>query len=241
MSTFRPHTVACPACARPMDVHLLEGMHITRIPDVRAAILDGTFHVFGCPGCGHRFVVEVPAIYTDFPSWQYVAVDVGRPPELGPVKAKHRRVFDECFTLGPPAAQELALSMRTRLVFGYPALREKLLLWDAGLDDRVVEGLKGDLLRREGLGPGAEEIRVVAVLDGGHLVCARLEAAPPGAPGEADVYTRAVQRVLDFVTFPAEAYQRALLRRGELVGSWPWLADEWLVDIAVGAPARAAG
>lgn len=237
MSTFRPRTLPCPACARPMEVHLLEGMHISRIPQVRAAILDGSLHVFSCSGCAHRFVVEVPAIYTDFPNGQYVAVEVGAPADLAPVRGKHRRVFDECFTLGPPPAQDLAVALRTRLVFGYSALREKLLVWDAGLDDRVVESAKGDWFEAEGVDPAREHLRVVSVLDGGHLLCLRLEAPPPGAPGETETFVRSAPRALDFVTLPAASYQRALLRRAERLAERPWLTDDWLVDISVGRPA----
>lgn len=234
MSTFRPHAVACPSCAHSVEVHLLEGMHITRIPDVRAAILAGRFHTFTCPACGDSFVIEVPAIYTDFPAGQYVAVEVGEPVDLAPSVGRHQRVFDECFTLGPPAAQELALTMRTRLVYGYPALREKLLVWDAGLDDRVVESLKGSWFEREGIAPASERLRVVAVLDGGHLLCARLEPSVRGSPGAGEVRVVDLPRIRGFHTLLAQDYQRHQLRRAETAERWPHLGGAWLVDVSLG-------
>ena len=50
----------------------------------------------------------------------------------------------------PAAAAALAVGLRVRLVFGLVALREKLLAWDAGLDDVDLELLKLAAMRAVG-------------------------------------------------------------------------------------------
>lgn len=208
MSTFHPRTVPCPSCDTPFEVHLLEGLHITRLPAQRQAILDGTFHVFRCPSCGDPTVVEAPAIYTDFDRHHYVAVEVEG--DWREARRRHQKAFDDAFTLGPPMAEELGRSMTCRLVFGYRALREKLLCFDHGVDDRVLEALKA---------PRGGGWRLREVLAGRHLLCDR--RGPSGA--------------VEWHTFTADTYADALERRADAVAPYPWLAEPWFVDTAAGA------
>lgn len=210
MSTFRPRTVDCPACGLPFEVHVLEGLHITRLPAQRRAILDGTFHTFRCPACEAPSVVEVPAIYTDFERQHYLAVEVEG--DWRQARKRHQRVFDESFTLGPPPAQELGRSLRCRLVYGYRALREKLLCFDHGLDDAVLEALKARWA------PG---FRLREVLAGRHLLCDAHR--PDGA---------------DWHTFTADEYATALEDRAATLAPYPWLSQSWFVDEMAGDGAR---
>lgn len=51
----------------------------------------------------------------------------------------------------PIVQQEMAPRMKQRVIFGLAALREKIVCFDAGVDDRLVEALKLQLLRDLGL------------------------------------------------------------------------------------------
>ncbi len=157
MSTFTPRTVRCP-CGTLRKADLADGLHISRLPDVRAQILDGTFHNVACPACGVISVVHTKTLYTDFERFHWVAV---APPWLVGDWAAWSDVvlseFDHNLRVAAsPLVQDLAERFVVRLVFGLDALAEKLRAWDAGLDDRVLEGLKFRLYqsRRERFGPG---------------------------------------------------------------------------------------
>ncbi|MDP2313997.1 MAG: CpXC domain-containing protein [Pseudomonadota bacterium] len=253
MSTWYPYRLACPACAAPGSIALLKGIHISRLPMVKADIREGRFQVYTCPECGHRTQVEAPSVYTDFPNGQFIAVEAPNPPDLPAARRRGREVFDACFTFGPDIAATLGASIRHRLVFGVAALREKVLAWDAGLDDRVVEALKLDLLAEEGFGRKDHILRLVAVLPGLHLLFARLRppvtadrvphpapeggALPPGVPRPAAGIGATVCRgaeVEGHVTVPALRYERALQRRAHLLREHLGLSDEWVVDVYVG-------
>lgn len=53
--------------------------------------------------------------------------------------------------------------MSPRVVFGWPALREKILARDLGLDEVVLECMKLALMRNQGIVPEAgQELRLVA-------------------------------------------------------------------------------
>lgn len=228
MSTFVRRRLTCTGCRRRFAAALLEGIHISRLPEVRSSILDGSFQHFACPHCKKPHHIQNSAVYTDFERGHYIAVE----PELAWGVAlqleHHQRVFTQNLLQGPPIAQELASRFRCRLVESHAALREKLLLWDAGFDDYVVEGLKLDAQQEKGLAPGAECWRVSAILPGDHLLLARLSRLSPdnGRP------EHAAQSLLGHETLLQARYLERLTRRVELLKQWPTLAESWLVDAA---------
>jgi hypothetical protein len=237
VSTFVHVEIECPHCGAPFEVPILKGMHITRIPEYRTAILDRTFQVFSCPACAGTTRVEASTVYTDFDRYHYVAVEESVAQDLGRAIAREQRRFDESFTLGPPIANELAARMAAscRLVVGIEALREKLVIWDAGLDDRVVEAVKGDRMLALGLEPTDELWRVSTVLDGGHLLFARLD--PPLLEGR-DPVLAPMPALRGHETVPSAEYDRreAELHQTARVLRFPWLNREWLVDLYFGHP-----
>jgi hypothetical protein len=221
MSTYADRELRCTGCGHVWTTPILTGIHSTRLPEVRAAILEGTFQVIACPGCGATARVEAVTVYTDFERGHYLAVEMPAPEDWRATRGAAVKVFDDAFLFGPPIAQEMVLHMRCRVVFGLRALREKLLIWDADLNDRVVESLKAAWLRDHGLGPRDETLRVVLIHQGGHMLLGRFtredRATSPDVP-------------IGYVTFPNAAYQAALSGYSRIAGELPWLADDWVVD-----------
>lgn len=179
MSTLSPGVVVCHRCQARFDAQLWTGLHATRAPEVREAVLDGTFHRFECRGCGELVFVEPTMLYTDFDRRQWVAVL----PEAG---IRHRtalaRLVEDGFhhnmeVACPPMVKAWAPSFVRRLVFGLPALRDKLLAWDAGLDDRVLELYKLQVLRDQGVIRPDTRLWLDAV-EPERLVFNRVEAQP---------------------------------------------------------------
>lgn len=232
MSTFYPHEIHCPGCGRGFTVDVVWGIHITRLPWARRQILDGTFQVFRCPGCDGQVTVEGPSVYTDFARHHYVAVETPASGSWQAAKLRHQTIFEDSFESGPEIAREMGRAFTRRLVYGLARLREKLLLWDAGLDDYVVEAVKGDMLARLGLGHRDGELVLAAILGGGHLMFARLPPRPR-PDSEAPQSVRAVEP-LGFETAPAAEYQRRLAARDAIARDFPWLEDDWFVDVGEG-------
>ena len=83
-------------------------------------------------------------------------------------EAETQALFDTTFGAGAPAmARSLADGLQPRLVYGWPALREKLRVTDYGLDDVTLELLKLALMRGAAgtpVGPGVA-LRLVAASD----------------------------------------------------------------------------
>ena len=231
MSTFYPCELSCVSCSHRFTVEVVRGIHITRLPRARQQIIDGTFQVFACPACDHRMVAEGPTVYTDFQRHQYVAVESSSSTTWQTAELRHQTIFFNSFDCGPAIAREMGRRFSRRVVFGLEGLREKLLLWDAGLDDFIVEAVKGDLL---GARAGESEIlRLATILAGGHLMFARFPPRPrPETLGQKLAYR--ILGPLDFVTAAASHYRERAAARAAITTDFPWLKDDWLVDISEG-------
>ena len=149
MSTWFDESIRCPHCALEQTARLAHGVHVARAPEVRDQILARTFHAITCRGCAHIFVAQRPLIYTDMDRRHWVQVAL---PEERARWPEYETAVDEIFArafTGSPLARDLQERMKLRLVFGLEALREKLVLWQANLDDRAIECMKLDLVRRD--------------------------------------------------------------------------------------------
>lgn len=148
MSIFQQEIVTCPHCGdhRPRDV--AHSINAERSPQLREEILDGTFQRIACEACHARFEIGHPLLYIDFARSQWFSVHSGaHQPEWRTLERDAAATFDRAHRSGAPAlARQLIADPRVRLVFGLDALREKLVCFDAGLDDVTLEVLKFDQL-----------------------------------------------------------------------------------------------
>jgi len=232
VTVFKLCPTTCPSCGHAFEVDISFGLDGKRQRNVRERLMAGTYQVYPCPACKVTAVYESPMIYTDFERGEYVAMETARSAAKQTALARHETIFRDCFECGPPIAQELGARVKRRIVYGFGALREKLRLWDAGLDDRIVEAVKGDLVDQEGYHPATVMLRLAALLDGGHLMFGIYppidppEDLPPDKP-----WVAPPSPALDFVTAPAAMYQSRSAEPSKLERDFPWIGDDWLVDV----------
>ncbi len=175
MSVFRSVTVACPACTTEQAFDLVVSVNADRRPDLREAILDGSFQRVACATCGASFRLEPELVYIDLKRGQYVGVwPWERRTDWQAAAATTQETFDVAYGVNAaPEAKALAAKLTPRAVFGWPALVEKLLAAGAGIDDRTLEVAKvvASSSASEMPVPGQTELRLVAV-DADQLVLA---------------------------------------------------------------------
>ncbi len=169
MSIFRTLSVACPVCATPIDFELVVSVAADRRPDLRDQILDGSFQRQPCPTCATPFRVEPEFTYMDIARRQYIGVwPTQKRGEWEAWASRTREVFDEALgARATPEAQRLGAGLDVRVVFGWPALAEKLVARDLGIDDRTLEVAKLAAMRSadETPLPGEAELRLVGTTD----------------------------------------------------------------------------
>lgn len=243
MSTWYREELSCSICEHRFPGKLLYGMHVSNLPEARAQILDGSFQLFTCPECGHVFRIERRAVYTDFDRGHYLAIEPGNREATAKAVAEQEAVFSEAFTYGPEVAAKLGDALIRRVVFGFDAAREKLLLWDAGIDDRAFEAAKLDAMKAAGLTSARNTrspcvLRLEKLMDRGHILCRRVEATWR-VLSRRGTHTAvvAMPRTLGFNTIPAAMLAARVDAPDSIVRDYPWLGHGWLVDGVLGARA----
>jgi len=169
MSLFRSTNINCPNCGETVNMSGVGSVNADRRPDLRESILRSNFQDETCPKCKEGFRLA--------PEFNYL--DVGRGQWIASLAANRLRDWIECedevkesFAISygaqaPKAARDIGVDLTVRLTFGWPALREKILANDRGIDDAVLEMLKLETIRRVPSAPLDEgiELRLVDAND----------------------------------------------------------------------------
>lgn len=169
MSIFQTLDVPCPTCRAEVSFDMVHSVNADRRPDLRQAILDRSFQRQTCPACGLSFRVEPEFTYINLKRGQYIAVwPVGKRAQWKELEARSQAAFDKAFgAAASPEAKALGKNVAMRMVFGWPALNEKLIAADHGIDDRSLELAKIGILRNLDEVPVGDEmeLRLVALMD----------------------------------------------------------------------------
>jgi CpXC motif protein len=149
MSIFNVVKVSCPSCGASVEFNAVFSLNADRRPDLRAAVLDGSFQRQSCPQCNTEFRLDPEMTYVDVGRGLWVAAfpyaKLGQWKEL---EEQARATFDRAYgAKASAAAREIGAGMKARLTFGWAALREKLVAAEAGMDDVILELAKTAIVR----------------------------------------------------------------------------------------------
>jgi hypothetical protein len=131
MSMPSTHTLTCRKCGRQQDFTIWNSLNVSLNPREKDQLIDGALTQFTCEGCGESAQVVYPMLYHDMEKALMVQFDPqGQAPP------------DEMSVMADAAAAGMMADYRLRLVTSWNELIEKVLIFDAGLDDRVLELFK---------------------------------------------------------------------------------------------------
>lgn len=141
MSLFTPIELPCPECDAPTPFQQYSAVNGDRRPDFREAILDNTFGEGTCTACGVKFRLDPELTYFDEALGLWILVrpfeDQLRWPES---EQSTQAVWAQTFgPFAPETMMETGAHLQNRVVFGWAALREKLLCAQEGIDDVALE------------------------------------------------------------------------------------------------------
>lgn len=220
MSLFVSMHVDCPECDHTNTMDAVGSVNADRRPDLREEILEDRFQIIKCTNCEAEFRLQPEFNYLDVENGMWIlALPADGVPDYIENEDRTTALFDSSYGVdAPDAAKIVGTSLTCRLTFGWPAVREKLILRIAGLDDIVVEMMKMDLLRRM---PRAHldigvELRVTFVSD------ENLELAWVRTDSE---------EALEFMAVSKEAYLSVEKARDKWSGIEALLTDGPFVDI----------
>ncbi|HJJ46745.1 MAG TPA: CpXC domain-containing protein [Methanocorpusculum sp.] len=124
-------SIICPECGHEQELHIIPSVNVTLDPDMREMVLSGDIFLFTCEKCGFSGFAGYPFIYED--KERNGGFLIYMEPEC-----EEREVGID----GDVADQVLLQNMTMRLVTTINELKEKIFIFEAGLDDRVVELFK---------------------------------------------------------------------------------------------------
>ncbi len=166
MSVKRQVEIACPGCGRHQPFGLIYSVNADRRADMRQAILAETFQTHSCVACERGFRIDPDFAYFHQAAGQWIAAyPAAEKANWRDLEAGAREVYDTGYGDKAPAmARALCAEVRPRVVFGWTALREKLVAQDAGFDDLQLELTKLLVLRAGGKVPFGTgiELRLIA-------------------------------------------------------------------------------
>lgn len=131
MSKKHFQKITCPSCKKVADFEFWEAMNMSLEPALKERILNYDVFRFMCPFCGEEQFVHYSFLYHD-PDNKTMLFYVQSQEEKEKVLelfAKDKALMD-------------AQGYRRRIVIGIDALTEKIRMFDAGLDDRIMEVFK---------------------------------------------------------------------------------------------------
>lgn len=118
--------IACPDCGAEQRFVVWESLNVTLDPDRKQELLNGELTQLVCAQCGWSGEVVYPMLYHDMA--KRLMILLAPPGDEPPIEAL--------------PLVELIRDYDLRVVTTRNELVEKILIFDAGLDDRVVEGFK---------------------------------------------------------------------------------------------------
>ena len=144
MSLFEPAELACPACGVLITAELSNSVNADRRPDLRDEIMAAQFQRVPCDACGIAVQLPPALTYVDMARSQWILANPAASlAEWTELESIVRDTFEASYgAAAPSVAQEIGRALRPRIVFGWPALRERLIAAAEGIDDVDLECLK---------------------------------------------------------------------------------------------------
>ncbi len=124
-------TVTCPCCTEPCQVTIWRTVNVTIEPGLRQPVLDRTLQSGTCSHCKHQFRFSSDLIYHDMDQKFMLSL----------VRSDSERQFTAPSSTVTAAGRVLP-KYRLRFVTSYNQLVEKIRIFEAGLNDFAIEGLK---------------------------------------------------------------------------------------------------
>ncbi len=138
MSMERVVKVTCPECGTEGDFVLWQSVNTQLDPETKQKVLNGELFQFTCPKCGIVTNVSYDLVYHQMEDQLMIQV-ASTDEEARVATESFNNFLDDSFMPGFSLSEQ---NYHFRIVRNLNQLREKIYIFDQGLDDRIVEILK---------------------------------------------------------------------------------------------------
>ncbi len=152
MSLNSSQQIKCPACGELQEMTIWDSITAKDSPDLKSDLLSGKINIFRCSSCSHYGLVPTPVLYHDEDKKLMISFTPCNDPAL-----KIRLYENVCETSKASGELDSFDEYNLRFVSEYNSLLEKILIFDANLNDKAIEVLKLLILSQE---PDKQEHRM---------------------------------------------------------------------------------
>ena len=143
MASTKRSRMKCPKCGHAMEIKYIQSVNTAQDPELVGQVLDFSINNINCESCGSQVFIDDYFLFNDMERHYLVAkYPQSELARWKDVVAADRKMFSS-------VPEELQVDFENRLVFGPFALKEKILLKQNGIDDKVMEmykvGLFGEI------------------------------------------------------------------------------------------------
>ena len=126
MSNVISKEVSCPKCSHTSSAHLYISINATNDPGFRDDLLSGKLLDYTCPNCGFHGRYTYPLLYNDMKRRFMVYLS----PEIDRFQLEDRTLENDYRNLK---------GIRKRITADFNSFKEKVFIFESGLDDMAVE------------------------------------------------------------------------------------------------------
>lgn len=160
MSKEHTERVTCPKCGEKSDFVIWESINTMINPETKAKVLSGELFRFKCPKCGEEISMNYECLYHQMEDKFMVQLVYSDKSVENAVK-----VFDNFVNnVKIPKLQSAMSDYTFRIVRNHDQLREKIYIFNHGLDDRVIEIMKELVVNEVRKASSEIDVRVVPII-----------------------------------------------------------------------------
>ena len=141
MSICKKEEVQCPVCGTTGEFGMWTSLNTQLNPEKKEQLLSGALCQYICPHCGKSFNIDYPMLYHQMED-QIMIYYVVQEEDIQMVEEQFRGEFGDVETEITKVLKDDMNSYLYRIVGSQRELMEKIRIFDAGKDDRIVELVK---------------------------------------------------------------------------------------------------
>ena len=141
MSICKKEEVQCPVCGTTGEFEMWTSLNTQLNPEKKEQLLSGALFQYICPHCGKSFNIDYPMLYHQMED-QIMIYYVVQEEDIQMVEEQFRGEFGDVETEITKVLKDDMNSYLYRIVGSQRELMEKIRIFDAGKDDRIVELVK---------------------------------------------------------------------------------------------------
>ncbi len=152
MSINSKQSIKCPQCGQLHDITVWSSITVWDSPDLKEELLKAKINMFKCDSCSQLALLPTPLLYHDKDKKLMISFTPCND------KVQKLQLFDNIKKTSKDSGElEKLEDYNLRFISNYDEMLEKILVFDNGLHDKVIEVLKVLILMQE---PEKAESRV---------------------------------------------------------------------------------